>query len=79
MLKDPRVVFCREKKELAPFLHDPEVLRFHLGLPDVPLYISEVHVPMSKELFVGRIGPQPTFGLMGKSGFQYKSVGKLPL
>lgn len=64
--------FLAREKELAPFLHDPEALRLHLGLPDVPIYITDVNVPTGTELLIGRIGPQPTFGLMEGSGFQYQ-------
>ena len=49
-----------------------------LGLPDVPVYITEVNVPSGTELYVGRIGSQPEFGLMGKSGFQYQTIGRIP-
>jgi hypothetical protein len=71
--------FLAREKEIAPFLNDPETLRIHLGLPDVPIYITEVRVPAGTELLVGRIGAQPNFGLTEKSGFQYQTVGKLPL
>lgn len=70
--------FLAREKEIAPFLNDPEALRIHLGLPDVPIYITEVNVPANTELLVGRIGPQPSFGLMGESGFQYQAIGELP-
>jgi hypothetical protein len=69
--------FLAREKEIAPFLGDPEALRLHLGLPDVPIYITEVNVPANTELYVGRIGPQPSFGLIDKSGFQYQTVEKL--
>jgi len=70
--------FLAREKEIAPFLNDPEALRLHLGLPDVPIYITEVNVPANTELLVGRIGPQPSFGLIDKSGFQYQTIGRLP-
>lgn len=69
--------FLAREKELAPFLNDPEA-RLHLGLPDVPIYITEVNVPANTELFVGRIGSQPKFGLMEESGFQYQAIRDLP-
>ena len=71
--------FLAREKEIAPFLNDPEALRVHLGLPDVPIYITEVNVPTNTELYVGRIGEQPEFGLNEESGFQYQVIGKLPL
>ena len=70
--------FLAREKEITPFLNDPEALRLHLGLPDVPIYITEVNIPTNTELYVGRIGPQPSFGLIDKSGYQYQTVGKLP-
>jgi hypothetical protein len=70
--------FLAREKEIAPFLDNPEALRLHLGLPDVPIYITEVNVPTNTELFVGRIGPQPKFGLTEESGFQYQAIRDLP-
>jgi hypothetical protein len=70
--------FLAREKEIAPYLNDPEALRIHLGLPYTPIYITEVNVPAGTELLVGRIGAQPSFGLIGKSGFQYQTVGYLP-
>ncbi|WP_342146128.1 hypothetical protein [Rickettsiella endosymbiont of Aleochara curtula] len=70
--------FLAREKEIAPFLSDPEALRIHLGLREVPVYITEVNVPAGSELYVGRIGPQPSFGLIDKSGFQYQTVEQLP-
>ena len=49
--------FLAREKEIAPFLRDPEALRLHLGLPDVPIYITEVNVPSNTEFYVGQIGP----------------------
>jgi hypothetical protein len=69
--------FLAREKEIAPFLSDPEALRLHLGLPNMPIYITEVNVPANTELLVGRIGPQPSFGLMDESGFQYQLLGKI--
>jgi hypothetical protein len=40
----------------------------------MPIYITEVNVPANTELFVGRIGSQPKFGLIEESGFQYQTV-----
>ena len=70
--------FLAREKEIAPFLNDPDALRLHLGLPDVPIYITEVNVPANTKLLVGRIGPQPRFGLMDESGFQYQAINELP-
>lgn len=53
-------------------MHDTEALRLHLGLPKEPIFITEVTVPKGTEMYVGRIGPQPEFGLMEESGFQYQ-------
>lgn len=64
--------------KLLLYLNNPEALRTHLGLPDVPIYITEVNVPSGTTLLVGRIGPQPTFGLMERSGFQYQAISKIP-
>lgn len=64
--------FLAREKEIAPFLNNPEALRIHFGLPDVPIYITEVNVPANTELLVVRIGAQLAFGLMEKSGFQYQ-------
>jgi hypothetical protein len=66
------------EREITPYLNDPEALRLHLGLPETPLYITEVRVPANTELYVGRIGPQPKFGLMENSGFQYQTIKWLP-
>ena len=71
--------FLAREKEIAPFLNDPNALRLHLGLPDVPIYITEVNVPANSELLVGRIGPQPKFDLMKGVGFQYQSIKDLPI
>jgi hypothetical protein len=70
--------FLAREREMAPYLNDPEALRVHLGLPETPLYITEVRVPANTELYVGRIGPQPKFGLMENSGFQYHTSEYLP-
>jgi hypothetical protein len=70
--------FLARAEEIAPFLSNPEALRLHLGLPNVPIYITEVNVPAKKDLVAGRIGPQPKFGLMKNSGFQYQLLKKLP-
>lgn len=35
-------------------------------------------MPANPELLVGRIGPQPSFGLMEESGFQYQAIRELP-
>ena len=70
--------FMARQEEIAPFLNDPESLRVHLGLPDQPLYITEVRVPAGTEMYAGRIGPQPNFGLMQRSGFQYQALRDLP-
>ena len=58
--------------------YDPESIRHYLGLPDAPIYITDVNVPSSANLLVGRIGPQPNFGLMRESGFQYQLEGIIP-
>ncbi len=38
----------------------------------------DVLAPKGTMLNVGRIGPQPSFGLMEKSGFQYQALEWLP-
>lgn len=70
--------FLVRESEIEHYLNDPEALRLHLGLPDVPIYITEVNVPANTTLLVGRIGPQFAFGLMENSGFQYQLVSKIP-
>jgi len=70
--------FLAREKEIIPYLDDPKALRLHLGLPDVPIYITEVNVPANAKLIVGRIGAQPAFDLMEESGFQYQLVSKIP-
>jgi hypothetical protein len=37
-----------------------------------------VNIPVNTELLVGRIGPQPSFGLIDKSGFQYQLISDIP-
>ena len=70
--------FMAREREIGPFLNDPDALRVHLGLPDVPIYITDVHVPAGSELLVGRIGPHPSFGLVEESGFQYQAISNIP-
>lgn len=70
--------FLARESEIAPYLNNPEALRVHLGLPDVPIDITQVNVPSGTTMLVGRIGSQPTFGLMEKSGFQYQLISDIP-
>ena len=58
--------------------NNPEALRIHLGLSDVPIYLTEVNVPVGTELYVGRISAQEKFGLIEESGFQYQTLDYLP-
>ncbi len=37
-----------------------------------------MNIPVNTELLVGRIGPQPSFGLIDKSGFQYQLISDIP-
>jgi hypothetical protein len=70
--------FLAREKAIRPLLNNPEALRKYLGLPDVPIYITDVNIPVGTEIYVGRIGPQPAFGLRENSGFQYQTLVRLP-
>lgn len=74
---NPAGRFLARESEISQYLHDPEALRMHLGLPNEPIYIADVNVPAGSKLVVGRIGPQPNFGLMNESGFQYQLMSKI--
>ena len=65
--------FLAREKAIRPLLNNPEALRKYLGLPDVPIYITDVNIPVGTQIYVGPIGPQPEFGLRGNSGFQYQT------
>ena len=43
-----------------------------------PQSLQEINIPANTELYVGRIGSQPNFGLMNNSGFQYQAIKRLP-
>ena len=55
-----------------------ETLRIYLGLPNKPIYISDVFVPKDTTITLGRIGRQPNFGLDNVSGFQYQLTSEIP-
>ena len=44
----------------------------------MPTSIIDVLAPKGTVLNVGRIGSQPSFGLMEKSGFQYQLTSEIP-
>lgn len=75
---DPIGRFLVRYKEIAHIIDDPEAIRIHLGLKDMPTHIADVYVPPSTRLLVGRIGAQPTFGLAAESGFQYQLLEQIP-
>ena len=70
--------FLVRQEEIAHIINNPEALKIYLGLKDVPTSISPVLVPANIRMLVGRIGPQPRFGLMDKSGFQYQLLEDIP-
>jgi filamentous hemagglutinin len=48
------------------------------ALPELPKYISEVHVPKGTRIFIGKVAPQKGWGKGG--GIQYELKGdRLPL
>lgn len=71
--------FLVRRKALQELQYNPESIRLHLGLPEMPIYISDVNIPAQTRLMVGRIGAQPHFGLMKTTGFQYQLLEQVPL
>lgn len=55
-----------------------QAIQNYLGLPETPTNISNVCVSADTALLVGKIGAQPTFGLMADSGFQYQLLNRIP-
>jgi hypothetical protein len=76
---EPQGWFLVRAKEVASIIDNPEAIRAYLGLKDVPINMADVDVPTNTEMYVGRIGAQPSFGLMKNSGFQYQLLGRIPL
>lgn len=74
----PQGKFLLTEKQFNKIGNDPEVLRVYLGLPEKPIYVSDVFVPKSITLNLERIGPQPNFGLNQVSGFQYELTTQIP-
>jgi hypothetical protein len=74
----PFGMFLIREKEVSHILNNPEALRRYLGVENVPSYITEVYVPANTRMYVGRIGPQPKFGLNTNSGFQYQALTDIP-
>jgi hypothetical protein len=70
--------FLVREKVLSQLGYDSNKIQHYLGLPDVPIYITDVNVPAGSRLYVGRIGAQPSFGLMTESGFQYQLKDIIP-
>jgi hypothetical protein len=50
---DPVGRFMAWEREISPYLNKPQALKQHLGLPDVPIYITEVNVPTGTSVIVG--------------------------
>ncbi len=76
---EPAGGFLVREKVLARLNYDPSQIKTYLGLPDVPIYITDVNVPAGAKMLVGRIGAQPNFGLMTESGFQYQLEDIIPV
>ena len=70
--------FMVRYKEITHIINNPEAIRIHLGLKNVPTNIAGVYVPGDTKIQIGRIGAQPNFGLMAKSGFQYQLMEEIP-
>lgn len=70
--------FLVRSKEIANIIDDPQAIKTYLGLKDMPTSIVDVLAPKGTILNVGRIGPQPAFGLMENSGFQYQLLNRIP-
>ncbi|MCU7937689.1 MAG: hypothetical protein KZQ99_23045 [Candidatus Thiodiazotropha sp. (ex Dulcina madagascariensis)] len=66
------------EKEIAHLNGDAEKIRVYLGLKDKPAFISDVKVPVTTQMQIGRIGAQPNFGLEQNSGFQYQLLQEIP-
>jgi filamentous hemagglutinin len=54
----------------------PAQIKERFALPELPEYISEVHVPRGTRLRVGTVGRQPGWG--GGGGTQYELLDRLP-
>ena len=70
--------FLVRPEEVAEILNQPEQLRIYLGLKEIPTNMADVYVSANTNLLVGRIGPQPEFGLFENSGFQYQLLDEIP-
>ncbi len=70
--------FLIREKEVRNIMHDPEALKTHLGLAEIPVYFCEVFVPTDTRMRVGIIGPQPTHGRDFSGGFQYELIDRIP-
>jgi hypothetical protein len=46
------------------------------ALPELPSFVSDVHVPVNSKIRVGTVGPQPSWGSGG--GIQYELLQRLP-
>ena len=54
----------------------PFEIKNKFALPDLPRYVSEVHVPVGTSLRVGRVAAQDGWGVGG--GMQYELLDRLP-
>jgi hypothetical protein len=75
---DPSGRFLARYDEISHIIDNPEALRIYLGLPETPTHIVDVYVPVDTNMYVGRIGEQPNFGLNARSGFQYQLLDQIP-
>jgi len=56
----------------------PQQIQRHLALPAAPTHIQNITVPRGTTLQMGRVGPQPDWGVTTVGGVQYRSTGFLP-
>ncbi len=56
----------------------PAQIQQHLALPRVPTHISDVYVPATTRMQMGRVGAQPGFGVPNPGGIQYQLLDTIP-
>jgi filamentous hemagglutinin len=68
--------FVVRAKEIAGM--SPKQIQQHLALPKIPTHISDVVVPAGTRMNMGRVAPQPKFGVTKTQGIQYELLDEIP-